>query len=320
MTTASLPRTHRIAEIVTTAELLKAGWRKDQIRDNTRRGALLVLRRGIYADGIHARKLLSLKGGGELLAIGAAAALTGAGLGAVVSHQSAAYLHKIDLVGRRDLTVHLTRPPGADRHAPAGIRLHSADLPGEHVTSALGLAVTTAARTAVDLARTLPFRAGVVATDSALHKRLATAGELEAVLTACSRWPGAATAAKVIAFADKRSESPLESIARVVFADCGLPPPQLQALVGTADDVARVDFYWDKYRTTSRSTGRSSTPTRWRRDASSSGTPGCAPWATKSCTSPGRRSRPCPNSSRPRSGQPSGAARCWPRPTARAAD
>lgn len=249
MTTASLPRTHRIAEIVTTAELLKAGWRKDQIRDNTRRGALLVLRRGIYADGIHARKLLSLKGGGELLAIGAAAALTGAGLGAVVSHQSAAYLHKIDLVGRRDLTVHLTRPPSADRHAPAGIRLHSADLPGEHVTSALGLAVTTAARTAVDLARTLPFRAGVVATDSALHKRLATAGELEAVLTACSRWPGAATAAKVIAFADKRSESPLESIARVVFADCGLPPPQLQALVGTADDVARVDFYWDKYRT-----------------------------------------------------------------------
>jgi hypothetical protein len=249
MTTRPLPRTGRIADIVTTSELLKAGWRCDQIRDGTRRGDLLVVRRGIYAEGVHARKLLSLEGGDELLAISAAAALTGAGAGAVVSHQSAAYLHKIDLVGRRDLTVHLTRPPGTDMHAPARIRLHSADLPAAHVTDHLGLPVTTPARTAIDLARALPFRAAVVAADSALHHRLATMEELRSVLAVCSRWPGAAKAADVIGFADPRSESPLESIARVVFRDCGLPPPKLQALIGTADDVARVDFFWGQYRT-----------------------------------------------------------------------
>ncbi len=248
MTTRALPRTRRIADIVTTAELLKAGWRQDQIRDSTRRGDLLVVRRGIYAEGAHARKLLSLKGGDKLLAISAAMALAGTGLGAVVSHQSAAHLHKIDLVGRRDLTVHLTRP-GADTHAPARVRLHSAELPAEHVTEFLGLPVTTAARTAIDLARTLPFRAGVVAADSALHHRLATMDELQAVLAVCSRWRGAATAADVIGFADGRSESPLESIARVVFRDIGLPAPQPQALIGTADDVARVDFFWGRYRT-----------------------------------------------------------------------
>jgi Protein of unknown function (DUF559) len=249
MTTRRSPRTGRIADIVTTAELLKAGWRRDQIRDCTRRGDLLVVRRGIYAEGAHARKLLSLKGGEELLAISAATALTGTGAGAVVSHQSAAYLHKVDLVGRRDLTVHLTRPPGADMHAPARIRLHSADLPAAHVTAHLGLPVTTPARTSIDLARTLPFRAGVVAADSALHHRLTTTEELQSVLAFCSRWRGAAKAADVIGFADRRSESPLESIARVVFRDCGLPPPELQALIGTADDVARVDFYWGQYRT-----------------------------------------------------------------------
>jgi Protein of unknown function (DUF559) len=249
MTTRGLPRTGRIADIVTTGELLRAGWRRDQIRDGTRRGDLLVVRRGIYAPGARARKLLSLKGGDELLAIGAATALAGAGAGAVVSHQSAAYLHKIDLVGRRDLTVHLTRPPGADMHAPARIRLHSADLPAAHVTLRLGLRVTTPARTSIDLARTLPFRAGVVAADSALHRRAATVAELQSVLAVCSRWPGAARAADVIGFADGRSESPLESIARVVFRDCGLPPPTLQALVGTASDVARVDFFWGQYRT-----------------------------------------------------------------------
>jgi hypothetical protein len=249
MSTHALPRTRRIADIVTTAELLRAGWRQDQIRDSTRRGDLLVVRRGIYAEGAHARKLLSLKGGDELLAISAAMALTGTGAGAVVSHQSAAHLHKIDLVGRRDLTVHLTRPPGSDAHAPARIRLHSAELPAAHVTAILGLPVTTPARTAVDLARTLPFRAGVVAADCALHHRLATVDDLQSVLADCCHWRGAAIAADVIDFADGRSESPLESIARVVFRDCGLPPPKLQALVGTADDVARVDFFWGQYRT-----------------------------------------------------------------------
>lgn len=249
MTTRGLPRIGRIANIVTAAELVEAGWRRDQIRDGARHGDLMVVRRGIYADGAHGRKLLSLKGGDELLAITAATALTGTGAGAVVSHQSAAHLHKIDLVGRRDPTVHLTRPPGADLHAPARIRLHAAGLPAGHVTDILGLPVTTAARTAIDLARMLPFRAGVVAADSTLHRRLTTAEELQAVLAVCSQWPGAAKAAAVIGFADGLSESPLESIARVVFRDCGLPPPILQALIGTAEDVARVDFYWGKYRT-----------------------------------------------------------------------
>jgi len=249
MTTRTVPKTGRIARIITTTELLTAGWRRGEIRASSQRGDLQTVRRGVYADGAHARKLLSLKGGDELLAIGAAAALTGAGRSAAVSHQSAAYLHNIDLVGRRNRTVHLTRPIGADRHAPAGIRLHCAELPAEHVTSTLGLHVTTAARTVVDLARTLPFRAGVVAADSALRRRLATRDELRSVLTFCSRWPGAAGAAEVIAFADQRSESALESIARVVFRDQGLPPPRLQALVGHEDDVARVDFLWDEYRT-----------------------------------------------------------------------
>ncbi len=54
----------------------------------------------------------------------------------------------------------------------------------------------------------------------------------------------------VVAFADALAESPLESIARVVFRDCGLPAPVLQAwLGGTAEPVGRVDFYWRKYRT-----------------------------------------------------------------------
>jgi len=244
-----MPRSTRIAEIVTTAELLAAGWRPDQIRASVKRGDLMAVRRGVYANGTHGRKLLTLAGGEKLLAIGAGSALAGAGANATVSHQTAAHLHKISLVGRAELAVHLTRPSGADWHAPAGIRLHSGALPDEHVTAYLGLRVTTAARTVVDLARALPFRAGVVAADSALHQRLATKDELLSVLEICSRWRGTSVAADVIAFANGLSESPLESIARAVFRDGGLPTPKLQALIGTAEDVARVDFFWAKYRT-----------------------------------------------------------------------
>jgi very-short-patch-repair endonuclease len=247
MTSRSVPGTGRVAGIVTTAELIASGWRHDQIVACARRGDLLSVRRGVYADGARGRKLLTFTDGDQLLAVAGASAV--AGPGAVVSHQSAAYLHKIALVGRPNPAVHLTRPPGAGWHGATGIRLHSAALPTQHVTSHLEIPLTTAARTVVDLARTLPFRAGVVAADSVLHQRLATKDELQSVLDICSRWRGTSVAADVIAFADGRSESPLESIARVVFRDGGLPAPRLQALIGTAGDVARVDFFWDKYRT-----------------------------------------------------------------------
>jgi hypothetical protein len=59
----------------------------------------------------------------------------------------------------------------------------------------------------------------------------------------------AGKSAAVIDFADARAESPLESIARVAFRDCGLPPPELQVwLGGTTEPIGRVDFYWRTHR------------------------------------------------------------------------
>lgn len=53
-----------------------------------------------------------------------------------------------------------------------------------------------------------------------------------------------------MAFSDPRSESVLESIARVVFQSRGLPAPDLQVWLGNDDTViGRVDFLWRRYRT-----------------------------------------------------------------------
>ena len=239
----------RIADIATTAELLAAGLSADQIRTRVSRGELLAIGRGAYASGPRARELLKLAGGEELLRVAAAAAVIGTE--AVVSHESAACVYGIDLLGTRAAEATLTCPRRRGWHSRTGMRLHAADLPPEHVLSSpTGLRLTTPARTVVDLARTLDFRAGVVAADSALRRKLATQDELRSVVAACRRRSGIAQAEAVVDFADPLAESPLESIARVLFRDCGLPAPILQAwLGGTAEPVGRVDFYWRKYRT-----------------------------------------------------------------------
>ena len=110
--------------------------------------------------------------------------------------------------------------------------------------------MTTPARTVVDLARCAEFRAGVVAADSALNLKLASKDELRSVLAACPRRCGIRRATDVVEFADGRAESPLESLARVVFRDCGLPRPELQVwLGGPIEPIGRVDFYWRQFRT-----------------------------------------------------------------------
>jgi hypothetical protein len=246
MSVPMLPERHRIAGIMTAAELMAAGVSDCRIRTLVRHGDLYQVGRGVYADGAKARDMLKFPDGRQLLTL--AGAVAAVGPSAVVSHQSAAYLHTIDLLGKPDQTVVLTVPVTRGWTARAGVRLHAAAVPAEQITSAVGLRVTTPARTVVDLARTLEFRAGVVAADSALHRKLVTKPELNAVLGTCSRWPGARRAAAVIEFADGRAESPLESIARVAFSDCGLPVPELQVwLGGTTEPIGRVDFYWRRY-------------------------------------------------------------------------
>ena len=169
------------------------------------------------------------------------------GTHAVASHHSAALLHRLDLLNPpSEETVTLALPPGKpwNRARPASVVFRTADLPAEHLTTRYSLPVTTAARTVIDLARTLPFTDAVVAADSALREEKATKAELGKTLAACAQWPGVRQARRVVEFADERAESPLESAARVVFDQSGLDPPELQATVFTLSDAFRVDFLW----------------------------------------------------------------------------
>ena len=67
--------------------------------------------------------------------------------------------------------------------------------------------------------------------------------ELSSVLAACASWPGVRRVRRVLEFSDQRSESVLESCARVTFDERGLPPPELQVNIGGDEIIGRVDFF-----------------------------------------------------------------------------
>jgi hypothetical protein len=219
------------------------------MRSLVRSGDLVRMRRGVYAT----RRAADWAEGNQTRAhvLRALAIRATVGRAAVVSYQSAALLHGLSLLDSPPIdTVMLTLPTAKpwNRPAPAGVVFHSADLPAGHVTRLYNLPVTTAARTVVDLARTLPFMDAVVVADSALHKEKAAKPELRQILDSCVSWPGVRQARRVVSFADERAGSALESAARVVFDEFGLDPPELQVTIHLPAHAFLVDFFWRAHR------------------------------------------------------------------------
>jgi very-short-patch-repair endonuclease/predicted transcriptional regulator of viral defense system len=249
VTTAALPASARLAGILTASELTAAGVTSADIRRLVRQGFLRPLGRGVYAC---ASAVSAVRGPAGEHALRIAAALAACGPDAVGSHHHAAVVHGLDLLGQPPAAVAVTRPPTgtSSRTGRPGVHIHSAALPAGHVTARLGVGVTSVARTVADLARASSFRAGVAVADSALRTGQTCQAELRAVLAECHRWPGSQRAQRVVAFADGRAESVLESVSRVVFREQQLPYPDLQVWVGRDDVVVgRVDFLWRSQRT-----------------------------------------------------------------------
>lgn len=244
--------------VLTTEQLVAAGVSKARIARLVRQGVLESPRRGTYVPVLIAAKAAANPRRAEALRVGTVLARRSVGL--VASHRSAAIMHGLDtLTASSARLVTVTRPlhGRGNRSGFQGARVYSAELPEGHVMTRFGVACTTVARTVVDLARCGTLDAGVAVADSALHMKLTEPGELAAVLESCARWPGTATARRVVEFGDGRAESVLESIARVAFDRHGLEPPELQVwLGGDGLRVGRVDFYWPRYRTVAEADGK----------------------------------------------------------------
>ncbi|TFV69004.1 hypothetical protein E4P39_21865 [Blastococcus sp. CT_GayMR19] len=217
-----------------------------------RRRTWARVRRGAYLDG----QLPTTAVARHALLV--AATLADLRRPAVVSHQSAAVLLGLPLWGVQLDKVHVTRRPPASSQTTGPLRCHVARLRDDEVAVVGGLRVTDVARTVLDLARSLPFEAGVVALDAALHEGVLARDLLERRLFDIAGTRGSRHAARVVGFADSRSESVGESRSRVILHELGLAPSTLQFEVRTPAGafVARTDVAWEADRVVGEFDGR----------------------------------------------------------------
>jgi hypothetical protein len=238
--------------VFTRTTALAAGWTARGVDAEVRSGRWTALRRGVY--GVTAQLPRS---GPERRAVEVAAAALATGREVVGSHETAALVHGLPLLRPYDGPPVLSRArsPLGDRPDPTTAALLVSQVPVAHRTWVAGAPVTSLARTAVDLARKGPAVSAVVVLDAALRAGTART-ELEEVLDDCKGWPGSARARDWVAFADGRAESPLESVGRWQLHRAGLPPPDLQVVLGGRwGPIGRVDLCWDDLRTVGEADG-----------------------------------------------------------------
>lgn len=217
------------------------------IRSALRRRKLVALRRGVLVGGAMLESTRDdFRARHALLARGAILATDGAAAYACLG--SAALLHGLARLGSSPQRVRLYRARGRPWR-DSEVAVLTCGLPDAHVTEVDNVPCTTAARTVVDIARWVSPRGGTVIADSALRVGVQRR-DLQTVARDCARWPGVRKAREVLAFADGRAASPLESVSRVVFREVGLPPPELQWTVAWdqwGNPRIIVDFCWPEF-------------------------------------------------------------------------
>jgi hypothetical protein len=204
-----------------------------------REGPYVRVLRGVYADPSLPRDHL-LRCRAAALLMPEQAALGARSAAAVLGAPAPTYIDPVTIV----------LPAGDQWRGPAGVRVHRAPLPREHVLETQdGLRHTSALRTAWDvgaLERT-PTAVGVL--DALLRAGHLTLAALEETLRAgVGRW-GARRVRRAFELVDPRSESPPESWVRVACVLGGLPAPVPQYdVLEDGTWLGRVDLAWPEAR------------------------------------------------------------------------
>jgi hypothetical protein len=232
-------------DIVLTRTLVGRGFDDRDLGRMRRDGTLIPVRRGAYVRERPAERTRAEEH--RELIFATAPQLHD---GAVVSHISAAVLHGLPIWHAAFDRVHVTRNRSSGGKRRSLVRVHTAALLDDHITTIDGVPVTSLVRTVLDLCRTLRIEQAVAAGDRALAHGLVREG-LEDQLSRMAQWPGTRQARRAVELLDPRSESAGESASRVRLHQDGLPAPDLQQDIfdGNSKFVARVDFYWRQQRT-----------------------------------------------------------------------
>ena len=231
--------------VFTVAQALAHGYTGHELRRllRSRPPVLTAVRRGVYAltveyVGVPVHESHRIRVAALGLRLAAPAVLT---------HQSAAMEHGLELLDADLSSLHVTREGGTGARKEAGVHHHVAELPERDVVRRHGaLDLATPARAAVDVARdSTRLECAVAVFDSVLRSGVPR-DELEDVAARSRSWPGARFVARALAMADGRAANPGESWSRVVLVRSGVAPLDLQ--VPVCDEgglIGYADFGWD---------------------------------------------------------------------------
>ncbi|MGX9787186.1 hypothetical protein [Mycobacterium sp. MMS18-G62] len=191
-------------------------------------GAIVRVWHGIYA--LHPPGTVDRLAGLDLLS----------GKAIVACMATAAQLYGFDT--ENDDRIHIL-DPGVRMRPTSGLMVHQrVGAPLRRIERRLA---TAPAWTAVEIARTLRRPRALATLDAALHSGLCTSVELNAAIHEQKGRRGIVKVRELMQFADGRAESPMESEARLVFIDGGVPLPTLQyQVLDRCGDLWRVDFAW----------------------------------------------------------------------------
>jgi hypothetical protein len=211
----------------TSAQLLTVMTRQ-QLDVQVKNGGLVRVWYGIYAaaepDLLGRLKALDLFMGRHAVAcMGTAAALYG------FDTEATSRVHVLD--------------PGVRMRPSKDLMVHQRI--GAPLRRVEGRLAAAPAWTVVEVARTLRRPRALATLDAALHVGACTTGELHAAIREQKGRRGIVKVRELVGYADGRAESPMESEARLVFIDGGVPIPELQySIVDYYGKVWRVDFAW----------------------------------------------------------------------------
>jgi hypothetical protein len=224
---------------------------RQQLSRAARRGTMERIARGAYMSS---EEWLALNPRDQYLARITAVVATRK-VRPVLSHFSAAAVHGLSILGHWPLAAHVTVLPTIGAHSRASLTKHVARIPDEDLVCVGDLLVTSIARTVVDLAASTSFMAAVVTADAALysdtrhnHIPRTTKSELDEALERALPLRAHARARDVVAFAESKAQTPIESVSRVNMRVLRAPRPELQvAHFDASGFIGDTDFAWEQF-------------------------------------------------------------------------
>lgn len=229
--------------LITRRQALQAGLVEERIDRLVRTGEWVVVRRGVYAEARLVAALTTLREKRLLADRAASLRITRPH---VMSHDSAAdELDLAILTPPRPMT-HVTRPGVVGSHLRHGVKHHLAPYQPQQVVEVGGRRVLEPGRTALDISREHGNPHGVVAADSARRAGVML-DDLSLAEAPMKSWPEVTVVRETIELSDPGSDSPGETLARLLVTELGFGRPETQFGLTANGRVAWCDLRLDRH-------------------------------------------------------------------------